>query len=128
SGQEVTKFEWRGSRGSLEYSDRDELLRLPGSEFVYGIIESKRWRYVNEATGRVNARTFPDVDNRAQTAAELAIRFAELGPVLVFCSRRNWVASVCKALYDRLALQKLAGVEERSIFSEPLGSAAIPVA
>ena len=127
SVQRVAKFQWRGTKGSLEYHSQDDLLRLPAAEFIYGIIESRRWRYVNEATGRMNTRKFPEPDSRAQTAAELALRFVDVGPVLVFCSQRNWVTSVCKALYDRLELEKRSGSDALPI-GQPVGSSAIPIA
>ena len=52
---------------------------------------------------------FPHRNDKAEVAAELALKFAELGPVLVFCSQRNYVAQVAEALLLRLTLARSSG-------------------
>ena len=106
--QRVAKFEWRGKTGVLRYAAEREVPVL--SEFVPGVIRERTYRFINEETGRWNTRRFPAQDNKGQTAAELAAKFSELGPVLVFSSQTNFAESVAKALEARLDL--LEKVEE----------------
>lgn len=114
SVQRYALFEWTGKRGVIRYATDDE---IPGlAEFVPGVVEQQQFTYLNPATRRINRKEFPDPANKAQTAAELAFKFAELGPVLVFCSQRNFVNSVAKALQEKLNLLALTGQAIPSYF------------
>lgn len=98
--QRVAKFEWQDGSGVIRYSPSEDISLL--QEFVSGVIQQQMFEFVNPETGRINRRRFPETSNKAQTAAELAFKFAELGPVLVFCSQRNFVEAVARSLKDRL--------------------------
>jgi len=98
--QRVAKFEWQGEKGVLRYSPEEDISLL--REFVSGVVRQQTYEFVNEQTGRTNRKRFPDTTTKAQTAAELAYKFAELGPVLVFCSQPNFVEAVAKSLEKRL--------------------------
>ena len=106
------RFEWNGpENGVIRYSLDEEMQKTKEiSEFVPGIIKQNSYEYLNIETGRMNRRRFPDVAHKAQTAAELAFKFAELGPVLVFCSQINFVEAVGNALLERIGLQRLSGL------------------
>lgn len=106
----VAKLEWRGETGVLRYArtEDDSLL----SEFVPGIIREQTYGFVNPETGRLNRPRFPDVHSKAQIAAELAFKYSELGPVLVFCAQRNHALTVGRALSARLDLVRR---QERSV-------------
>src|SRR5207249_1739617 len=71
--QRVAKFEWRGKTGVLRYATEGDAPML--SEFVPGVVRERTYRFVNQETGRWNTRRFPDQENKAQTAAELAVKF-----------------------------------------------------
>lgn len=101
--QRVAKFEWEDTRGVIKYSPEEDIPLL--HEFVPGIIKQNIYRFENEITGRMNTKRFPE-KTKAHTAAELAYRFAELGPVLVFCSQSNYAVAVAKALETRLDLAR----------------------
>jgi replicative superfamily II helicase len=105
--QRVAKLEWQGNVGTLRYSPSEDIQLL--REFVPGLIKQQTFEFVNPRTGRVNRRRFPEADQKAQIAAELAFKFAESGPVLVFCSQRNWVEAVGKAIQSRLNWLELQG-------------------
>lgn len=98
--QRVAKFEWQDGNGVIRYSPGEDIPLL--KEFVSGVTRQQVFEFVNPETGRINRRRFPETSNKAQTAAELAFKFAELGPVLVFCSQRNFVEAVARSLKDRL--------------------------
>jgi helicase len=105
---------WR-SNGVIRYAPEADNNIL--DEFVPGVIERHTYEYLNPDTQRRNHKKFPDISNRAQIAAELAYKFAGLGPVLVFCSQTNFVQAVANALYERLDLAKRAGMPIPSYFS-----------
>ncbi len=105
--QRYAKFEWLGLTGVLRYvpEKNNPLLR----EFVPGVIKQQTFEYRNPETGRIKRKRFPDTTTKAQVAAELAFKFAELGPVLVFCTIPSFVEAVGRALQSRLELAELTG-------------------
>src|SRR6266566_808559 len=104
--QRIAKFKWQGGTGLVEY-ERTVDDPLP-ERYVPGVIKQGVFAYMNSQTGKTETTRFPE-PNKTQTAAELAFKFAELGPVLVFCSQRNFTEAVAKAMELRLALAKLKG-------------------
>jgi superfamily II DNA/RNA helicase len=115
--QRVAKFEWTGKTGVLRYAAEREVPML--SEFVPGVVRERTYRFINEKTNRWNTRRFPAQDNKGQTAAELAAKFSELGPVLVFCPQTNFAESVAKALDTRLDLLEKVGETVPGAFRTP---------
>ena len=107
SVQRVARFEWQDKIGIMHYepSDGPEFPRA----FVHGLIDSRTFAYNNPDTGRINRRTFPDVSHRAQTAAELALHFSQVGPVLIFCPQTDHAESAANSLEWRLSLSELTG-------------------
>ena len=118
SVQRYAKFEWSGDTGVLRYAPENEIQVL--REFVPGVIRQQRFEYVNPETGYRKRPQFPEKTNKAQIAAELALKFAELGPVLVFCPQPNYVEAVAKALQERLRLAALTGETYPLTFREML--------
>lgn len=105
--QRLARFEWRGSRGTLRFVGGEQESDL--AQFLPGIVTERTFEYLNEATGRINRRRFPDSNNKAQLAAALAYEFVRTGPVLVFCPQTNLAESSARALLRRLELARLAG-------------------
>lgn len=114
--QRVAEFEWQNEKGTIRYSNLEDIAIL--QEFVSGVIKQQQYRFLNQMTGRINTKIFPDSTNKSQTAAELAFRFAEQGSVLVFCSNPKWVKAVADALNTRLEYTKLIGEQVPSYFSD----------
>ena len=104
--QRYAKFEWRGQTGVIRYATEEEIQKL--HEFVPGVIQQRTFEYIKPETGRINHKKFPDPESKSETAAELALKFAELGPVLVFCSQIPFVRGVANALRNRLKLSLLS--------------------
>lgn len=104
--QRYARLEWRGDNGILRYSRKEDIDLLQA--FVPGVIRQRTFEYTNPETGRINRKRFPQPKQKAQTAAELAFKFSELGPVLVFCSQPAYVEAVAKALRSRLELMGLS--------------------
>lgn len=98
--QRYAKFEWSGDNGTIRYAPSDDIPML--KEFVSGVVKQQTFEFTNPKTSRLNRRRFPDPNARAQTAAELAFKFAERGSVLVFCSQPSYVEAVGNALETRL--------------------------
>ena len=107
SVQRVAMFEWRDKTGVMLYEPSDEP-EFPRA-FVHGLIESRTFAYTNPATGRLNRPTFPDVGHKAQTAAELAMHFSQVGPVLIFCPQTDHAESAAQALERRIELSEFTG-------------------
>lgn len=105
SVQRIAKFEWNADVGVLRYSSEEDVPLL--KEFVPGVIRKQTFAYENPKTGRINRPSFPDKSSKAQTAAELAYKFADLGPVLVFCPQPAFVSAVAKALHQRIEYARL---------------------
>lgn len=91
----IGKFEWHNKSGWLEYPTLK--ISDKSSAFVPSIIESKRVTFVNPDTGRNNSVYFPLTTNKSETAIELAYKFTEQGPVLIFCAQPKNANSVAKA-------------------------------
>jgi helicase len=119
SVQRYAKFEWSGDSGILRYAPENDIQVL--REFVPGVISQQRFEYINPETGYRKHPQFPEKTNKAQIAAELALKFAELGPVLVFCPQTNLVEAVAKALQERLRLAALTGETVPAYFSRNTG-------
>jgi helicase len=107
SVQRVASFGWQGQTGVLRYSTEEDVPVL--GEFVSGLVSRGIYRYRNPATGRMNLRRFPESGHKGHTAAELAFKFADLGPVLVFCAQTNHAESVARAVDYRLELLEKTG-------------------
>lgn len=112
--QRYARFEWLGQTGVMRYAPEEDVQILP--EFVPGVIRQQLFEYTNAKTSRIKRNVFPDSNNKAQIAAELAYKLAALGPVLVFCSQTNYVTAVAKALQERLHLSTLVGQDMPSYF------------
>lgn len=103
--QRYARFEWNiNKNGVIRYAPSNENKLL--DTFVPGIISQKKYHILNTETGRMNTVTFPTTSSKSQTAAELAFKFSELGPVLVFCTHIKWVDAVAGALLKRIELIK----------------------
>lgn len=106
--QRYAYFEWRGNSGSIQYSPDEDVENLRRA-FVPGLIYERQFEFVNPRTRRRNTRRFPEKTHKGQVAAELALRYSEIGPVLIFCAQPNFAEGVAKALMNRLSLAELVG-------------------
>ena len=99
--QRVAKFEWDQGRCRLTY----EPLRfnLGQHEMVDKLIDAVEFQYNDPKTGRKRARKFPG-PQKGEIAAELAFRYATLGPVLVYTPSPKNVMSVARKMHDRVRL------------------------
>ena len=106
--QQYAYLEWtRNNTGILRYIPEKGEGDL--NLFVPRIIEQKIYRYINPESHRYNTRKYPDGSSKAQIAAELAYKFSESSPVLIYCTQTNFLKSVVNALLDRIKYTKLIG-------------------
>jgi len=96
----VGMFEWRQDRGFLTYEPTDDTALL--RQFVPAVVRVEDFDIISPASGRILHRKFPDTTSKSHTAAELAIKFSEIGSVLVFCPQRDLAEAVGRALETRL--------------------------
>lgn len=106
--QRRAKFEWMGQTGVIRYAQDDHIPILTQPAFVPGLVRTRQYEYQNPNTKRINRRRFPEAANKGQIAAELAFKFAELGPVLVFCPQTRFVNAVANALQERIEYATLS--------------------
>ena len=96
--QRLARFEWQGTNGVIRFERDTEISDL--DSFVPGAISQRQYRFINQSTRRINTSKYPK-PTKGDTAAELAYTFSEQGPVLVFCTQRNRVESVCAAILNK---------------------------
>jgi helicase len=120
--QRYAMFEWKTHTGVIRYLSEEDILGL--RQYVAGVIRHQTFRYTNPKTGRINTKRFPELGNKSQIAAELALKFAELGPVLVFCTQPDFVKAVAKALSSRLEILSLTNQAIPPYFSASNGGRA----
>ena len=96
--QRLARFEWQGTNGVIRFERDPEISDL--DSFVPGAISQRQYRFINQSTRRINTSKYPK-PTKGDTAAELAYTFSKQGPVLVFCTQRNRVESVCAAILNK---------------------------
>jgi len=105
----IGKFIWNGTHGQIVYPDLQ--VNLGRNAFVPNIIEENKYSFLNTNTGRINTKTFPNTNNKSQTAAELAFKYMSDGPVLVFSAQPSNAKSVAKAIVDLIMLKEKIGIK-----------------
>lgn len=110
SRQTVAKFEWiHAQNGELEYVS---LPQLPDGRrpFVpYFIQRTQYFTGVLTPGGKPQRRSWPDIHNKSQTVASLAVQFSTAGPVLVFCATKDDVRTVTRNIITFLNYLQASG-------------------
>ena len=118
------KFEW--SAGGKEGKDGEEAectLTYEGEEDgpphralrIKDVIRRKSYEHVNPRTERVVRPAFPSRE-KGETAAELALCYAQLGPVLVYAAAKKSATAVAKRLLRRIEMAEAAGMSVPGVF------------
>lgn len=102
--QRHAKFEWSGDAGAcmLTYESGGDRDRMLPEIRVRDVIRRTRYEHVGARSRRLRP-SFPS-ENKGETAAELAIKYSSLGPVLVYATTRQYVMSVAKKMLHRIEL------------------------
>ncbi len=106
SRQTIATFKWSkvsskekgGYNGRLTYFNSDGL-----PTYVSYFLQRDLY-YTGELTptGNMQTKTWPDPNNKAQSTAMLAVKFAKTGPVLVFCAMPSQVKQVVENIIKSL--------------------------
>ncbi len=122
--QQSSLFESTIETGILRYVPEGEMQAFR-SEEPPTVFHQQTYNYTDHKTRRQRSQVFPDMTNKAQIAAELAYKFAEVGPVLVFCTQPRYVTAVANALHERLKLTSRTAGHLPDVFQSqtPLRSA-----
>ncbi|MBC7931836.1 MAG: DEAD/DEAH box helicase [Rubrivivax sp.] len=107
SRQVIAKFSWQSEQnGRIDYFN----LGQRTSTFVPYFLQRQQYK-TGEVTakGKPRVRRWPNIENKVQSTAMLSARFAEMGPVLVFCAQPNHVRSVTENLITSLRLLEASG-------------------
>ena len=102
--QRHAMFEWSGGGGAqcmLTY-EGDQGDAAPWLR-VRNVIRRETYEHRSPRTGRIVRPTFPSRE-KSETAAELAIRYSALGPVLVYAVTERSAMAVAKSLLRRVEM------------------------
>ena len=116
--QRHARFEWSRGAGQAECmltyeGGQDGLPRRTLG--VKDVIRRKTYEHTNPRTGRVVRPTFPSHE-KSETAAELALWYAQLGPALVYAVAKKSAAAVAKKILRRIELAEAAGASVPEAF------------
>jgi superfamily II DNA/RNA helicase len=103
------RLDWDGATGTLRFAANE--VADGGLEFVPNLISQSTFDHVAEETGRRRSPKFPRPGNKGEVAAEVAYRYAPLGPVLIFSMQTNWAESIASAMLRRIELAELTDEE-----------------
>lgn len=106
---------WDKEKASIIYPY--ERIKLEEPIFLPNIISETKYSYINPITGRGNTKTFPQKNNKSETAVELAYKFIDEGTVLIFSSRPDWVKSIGKAFLRLLDTKEKSHEEVNAVFN-----------
>ena len=106
--QRRAMFEWsgKGAQCMLTYEDGQDGLR--NRVRARDVIKREAYEHVNPRTGRVVRPRFPSPE-KSETAAELALKYSPLGPVLVYAATKRSARAVAGKLLHRAELADAAG-------------------
>lgn len=102
--QRHARFEWSGRDGvqcmlTYEGEDGDAAPKIQ----VRNVIRRETYEHRNAKTGQIVSPTFPSHE-KSETAAELALRYSGLGPVLVYAVTKRSAMAVAKRLLHRVEM------------------------
>ena len=115
--QRHARFEWSAGGNEGEGGEEAECTLtyegepngLPrGTLRVRNPIRRRHYEHVDPRTKRVARPSFPSRE-RGETAAELALKYAPLGPVLVHAAARESAEAVARNLLRRIGMAEAAG-------------------
>jgi superfamily II DNA/RNA helicase len=109
------RLDWDGTRGTLRLADDDVV--EGGLEFIPDLVRQAEYPHVFPATGRVRRPKFPKSGSKGDVAAEVAYKFASLGPVLIFTMQTDWSESIASALLRRVQLAELTQEHVPDVFA-----------
>lgn len=107
---------WYKVKASGEIIYPYEIIELEKPPFLPNIISERKYSYINPSTRKPNTKTFPRKNERSETAVELAYRFVDEGPVLIFSSRPDWAKFTGKAFLRLLDLKEKTHEEIKDVF------------
>jgi replicative superfamily II helicase len=108
---------WYKVKASGEIIYPYEQIELRKPLFLPNIVNERKYSYTNSLTGRTNTETFPNKNNKSETAVELSYKFVDEGPVLIFSSRPDWAKSTGKAFLRLLNIKEKSYEDIKDVFS-----------
>lgn len=104
TAQRHARFEWSGRDGvqcmlTYEGEEGDAAPKIQ----VRNVIRRETYEHRNAKTGRIVRPTFPSHE-KSETAAELALWYSALGPVLVYAVTKRSAMAVAKRLLHRIEM------------------------
>ena len=106
--QRHAMFEWSGGGAQCMLAYEGGGDGPPGGVRIRNVIRREAYEHASPRTGRIARPTFPSPE-KSETAAELALKYAPLGPVLVYAATKRSATAVARKLLRRLGLAAAAG-------------------
>ncbi len=109
----IGKFSWRGENGRIDYPYINLSQTATQPAFVPSIIKINKYTDYTPKLLKKKEVLFPYVDKstklpkKSDTAIELAYKFAQEGPVLIFCSHPGHVIDVGNAFLNLMRLKNI---------------------
>jgi helicase len=100
--QQVARFEWATPQTGFIRFLTPDITEGEVSTFLPGVIKRREIKFINERTQKRNTRKWPM--DKADIAAELALRLSRLGPVLVYVSQPKWTMSVASKIDELVSI------------------------
>lgn len=124
--QRLCMLDWRNGKGIIRYAPDKHNEQL--HTFVPRALEPIPFTERSTKTGKELPRLFPRNNSRADIAAGIGYRFAELGPVMIFATRRDWAESVAKSMALRIDIAAWSGEAIPAYFTVPRESRSLLLA
>lgn len=118
SSPKINGKEWEPTRKLIGYFNWYENIKDSGeivfpqkgikrteNAFLPNFIKTQKYTFINPDTNRNNTRKYPDRDTKKEIAVELAYKFIEEGPVLIFASQPAWAESIGKSFLKLIDLK-----------------------
>ena len=107
--QSLGKFNWSRGVGEIVYPE-DEPVFGTQAPFVPRVVRQIEYRDFTTTLRKEKVTIFPS-NSKGELAAELAIKFADQGPVLIFTTQPRWAGSCAEAVQRGLLLRKQTNMD-----------------
>ncbi len=118
-------FEWRENNNGTIFVKNMKVGDNRKTSFIPNVITQNKYIGYTRVKRKEREIYFPGVDSKNEIAAELAYKYAEEAPVLIFSSTPRYVKSIVNAF---LKLFELRGDSVKECFNEQVGSYSYEIA
>ena len=118
-------FEWKGNNNGTIFIKNMRMADVDNTSFVPNVIIQNEYISYTPVRKKAKKIYFPNIECKNEIAVELAYKYAEEAPVLIFSSTPPYVKSIAKAF---LRLFELRGDTLKECFNERVGGYSYEIA